>query len=272
MPNLLRLKLFTAPQTEMFNDPSPSELFEHLRDQGPDREKRYREKLALALGIIGWIIIGGSLNTVIFAALPLQIASPNWQLALIASLIDTSTTILFGLALIAISMLVNTSVVISKDALSLASIFAGYMALVLALAIPLQFYIGNKVLKGQAIQAAMNVSKLGEFYKSINAATSEAELRSYVNSLPNSPALPAKFDAPFPVIKARALENLTAQINATKTSAEIVASQSLQTFLKEAVRNTAQAILMVAGFSAIATLSKKGPNPITRFFAMLLDL
>jgi hypothetical protein len=41
--------------------------------------------------------------------------------------------------------------------------------------------------------------------KGISAVNSEAELRAYVASPPNAPALPAKFDAAFPVIKQGAI-------------------------------------------------------------------
>ena len=95
----------------------------------------------------------------------------------------------------------------------------------------------------------------------------EAELRAYVASLPNAPSLPAKFDAAFPVIKQRAIENLQAQINAGSENIALQKSESLQVFLKEAIRNTAQAILMATAFSALAALGgPKATNAITKLF------
>jgi hypothetical protein len=41
-------------------------------------------------------------------------------------------------------------------------------------------------------------------------------------------------------------------------------------FLKEAIRNTSQAILMAAAFSALANLSGKSGNAVTKFFYELL--
>ena len=72
------------------------------------------------------------------------------------------------------------------------------------------------------------------------------------------------------MIKERAIENIKAQINAAQNSIEIQKSQALQVFLKEAIRNTAQAILMAAAFSALANLSSSTNNAVTRFFCSLL--
>jgi len=87
-----------------------------------------------------------------------------------------------------------------------------------------------------------------------------------VASLPNPPALPTKFDAPFAVIKQRAIDNIQAQINGAGNNIEIQKSLAIQLFLKEAIRNTAQAILMAAAFSVFANLSSKARNSVTRFF------
>jgi len=72
------------------------------------------------------------------------------------------------------------------------------------------------------------------------------------------------------VIKKRAIENITAQINTAQNNLETQKSQALQVFLKEAIRNTAQAILMAAAFSALANLSSGTNNVVTRFFCSLL--
>jgi len=136
--------------------------------------------------------------------------------------------------------------------------------------IPLQFILGTRALNQQAIPAAEAVAKLKDIVKGINNVNSESELRAYVASLPNPPALPSKFDAAFPVIKERAIQNINAQINATVNNTELQKSQQLQVFLKEAVRNTAQAILMATAFSVLANLSGRASNIVTRFIYSLV--
>jgi len=77
-------------------------------------------------------------------------------------------------------------------------------------------------------------------------------------------------DAPFPVVRQRAIDNVTAQINTAMNNIEIQKSQSLQLFLTEAIRNTAKAILMAAAFSALAQLSVGTKNVVTKFFCALI--
>ena len=152
----------------------------------------------------------------------------------------------------------------------LVSRFAAWLAVLLLVIIPLQFILGTRVINQQAIPAAEAVTKLKDIVKGINNVNSESELRAYVASLPNPPALPSKFDAAFPVIKERAIQNINAQINATANNAELQKSQALQVFLKEAVRNTAQAILMATAFSILANLSGRASNIVTLFIYSLV--
>jgi hypothetical protein len=87
-----------------------------------------------------------------------------------------------------------------------------------------------------------------------------------VASLPNAPELPAKFDLPLPAIKAKAIESVESRINLQSNNLVDRKSQTLQAFLKEAIRNTAQSILMAAAFSSLANLNYRSMNLVTRFF------
>jgi hypothetical protein len=146
---------------------------------------------------------------------------------------------------------------------------ASWFAVVLVLLIPLQFFLGYRVLKNRTNSSTEAINKLKTIVNGISAVNSEAELRAYVASLPNAPALPAKFDAAFPVIKERAIDNIKAQINAGSENTALQQSESLQVFLKEAIRNTSLAILMAAAFSALAGLHSRSTNAIARFFQSL---
>ena len=132
--------------------------------------------------------------------------------------------------------------------------------------IPLQFFLGSRALNSQTIKTFEAINNLKGVVKGISAVNSEPELRAYVASLPNPPALPAKFDAAFPVIKQRAIDNISAQINAATYNIDIQKSQALQIFLKDGIRNTVQAVLMAAAFSVMANLSGKAGNVVTKFF------
>jgi hypothetical protein len=172
--------------------------------------------------------------------------------------------------LIALALLFNPKENILQKWQLMVIRLSGLFAIVMVLVIPLQFFLGSRALNGQTIRAFEAINNLKGIVTRISAINSEPELRVYVASLPNAPALPAKFDAAFPVIKQRAIENIKAQINAAQNNLEIQKSQALQVFLKEAIRNTAQAILMAAAFSALANLSSGTNNVVTRFFCSLL--
>lgn len=241
-----------------------------LTAESDARIRRLRSKSSLTLAILGWLVIGSALNSIIFASFPLRLATAEWQLNLIGSILSSSYNILIGSTLIIIAQLFNAQERTLQSWQVMVSRFAAWLAVLLLVIIPVQFFLGSRALKQQAIPAAEAVNKLKDIVKGIGNVNSEPELRSYVASLPNPPALPAKFDAAFPVIKERAIQNINAQINATVNNSELQKSQALQVFLREAVRNTAQAILMATAFSTLAGLSSRATNVVTRFISSLV--
>ena len=248
--------------------PAVEEL--HLtHESGFEGRSRLKAKTAVAISIIGWLLIGFSLNAIIFNSFPVKLATSEWQLNLIAALISSSPSLLIGGTLIALSLVFNPEAQILKDWNLTVARAASWLAILLVLIIPLQFYQGSRALKNQANSAYEAINKLKSISKAISGLNSEADLRLYVASLPNAPALPAKFDAAFPVIKQRAIENIQAQVNTATENLELQKSQAIQVFLKEAIRNTAQLILMAAAFSALAGLHSRSTNAIARFFQSL---
>jgi hypothetical protein len=247
-----------------------TEELESMAESDFTRRRRIRSKYSFTLALLGWLIVGSALNSIIFASFPLRIAAVEWQLNLIGSILSSSLNILIGSTLIIVAQLLNTKEKKLQNWQLIVSRFAAWLAVLLIIIIPLQFFLGSRALKQQAIPATEAVNKLKDIAKGISNVNSEPELRSYMASLPNPPALPSKFDAAFPVVKERAIQNINAQINATVNNAELQKSQALQVFLKEAVRNTAQAILMATAFSILANLSGRATNIVTRFIYSLI--
>jgi hypothetical protein len=247
-----------------------TEELELMAESDSVRRRNIRSRSSYALALLGWLLVGSSLNSVIFASFPLKLASAEWQLNLIGSILSTTFNILIGCTLIVVGQLFNTQDRALQKWQAIVSRFAAWLAVFLLLIVPLQFFLGSRVLKQQAIPAAEAISKLKSIVNGISATNSETELRSFVATLPNPPRLPAKFDAAFPVIKERAIVNINAQINGLTNNIDKQKSQALQLFLKEAVRNTSQAILMATAFSVLANLSGKATNLVTRFFYSLV--
>ena len=237
-----------------------------IHESGSQGRSRLYAKTALTIAIIGWLLIASSLNAMIFNSFPVKLATPEWQLNLIAALISSGPTLLIGATLITLSQIFNPEAQNLKNWNLIISRAASWLAVVLVLIIPLQFFLGSRALNNQTKSANEALNKLKTIAKGISALNSEDELRLYVATLPNAPALPAKFDAAFPVIKQRAIDNIQAQINTGIENTKLKNSQAVQIFLKEAIRNTAQAILMAAAFSALTALNSRSTNAITRLF------
>jgi hypothetical protein len=235
-----------------------------------DTSSRLKANVARALALIGWLLIGFNLNGIIFSSFPLKLAQPEWQLNFIAKLLSTSTSLLLSAILIILAQVFNPRNKILKDWNRTVTRLAALFAVLLVLSIPLQFYIGSRALKNQTNRAYEAMNNIKTLVKGINATNSETEFRLYLGSLPNQRTLPDKFDAPFPVIKQRALDNMQAQLNAATENMKTQKSQELQVFLAEAIRNTAQCILLAAAFSALAGINSQSSNIITRFFDGLL--
>ena len=235
-----------------------------------DGRNRLKVRTSRAIALIGWLLIGFNLNGVIFSSFPLKLAQPEWQLNLITKFLSISTSLLLSAMLITLALIFNPKEKILNDWNRLVTRLASLFAVALVLSIPLQFYLGSRALNNQNKSAYESIDNLKSIVKGINSTNSEIDLRLYVGSLPNQPRLPAKFDAPFPVIKQRAIEILQAQINAATENAKTGKSEALQVFLAEAIRNTAQCILIAAAFSALAGLNPRSANFVTKFFDSLI--
>jgi hypothetical protein len=113
--------------------------------------RRVRSKSSFALALLGWLIIGSALNSVIFASLPLKVAAVDWQLNLIGSLLSASFNFLIGATLIIITQLFNTKERILQNWQILVSRLAALFTILLLLFIPLQFALGSRALRQQSI-------------------------------------------------------------------------------------------------------------------------
>jgi hypothetical protein len=249
--------------------PMPIDEIGLISESDSDRRRRIWSQTSFAIAILGWLIIGTTLNTIIFNSFPLKLAAPEWQLSLISAFLSSCFAFLVGAILIALAPLFNPKDQMLLDWQRTMSRMAGLLAILMLLIIPLQFFLGSRALNGQTIKTIEAVNNFKGIAKRIGTINTEPELRAYVASLPNAPTLPAKFDAPYPVIKQRAIENITAQVNAATNNVEAQKSESLQLFLKEAIRNASQAVLMAAAFSALANLSANTRNVVTKFFHSL---
>jgi hypothetical protein len=117
------------------------EEFELLAESDFVKRRNIRSKSSFALALLGWLLIGSALNSVVFASLPLKLAAVDWQLNLIGSLLSTSFNFLIGATLIIIAQLFNTKESVLKKWQTLMSRAASWFTILLLLIIPLQFIV-----------------------------------------------------------------------------------------------------------------------------------
>lgn len=100
------------------------------------------------------------------------------------------------------------------------------------------------------------MDRLNGLVKGIAATQNEPALRAYLFSLPDPPNLPARFDAPFEVIRQRALSNLKARIYAESNLYSRRKARNTLQFFIECVRNGLQCLVLAIGFAAIVRLAR----------------
>jgi hypothetical protein len=210
--------------------------------------------------LAGWALIGSALNTILFSALPLKLAESAWQLKMIGQTLSSSTFLLIGVLLVCCARTLNPSDTSLRSRADLLRVLAGWFAILLILFIPLQLYAGIRALRQLEATEDQALSELRKTILIVKSTTTEDELRSYLASLPDQPPLPARFDAPFQIVKERGLATLSANLNAATNRSELQRSQRWQTFIAEATRNAVHALLMAIGFNGFAIARDGGPS------------
>ena len=120
--------------------------------------------------------------------------------------------------------------------------------------IPIQIFSGIKALQARTQSILGEVIDLKNIIKGIRSTGNEVELRAFMASLPNPPKLPARFDAPFSVIKGNAILNLEGTVNRALNDMETQKRNNLQVLIVEGARNSIQFLLLSAGFAMVAGL------------------
>jgi hypothetical protein len=228
---------------------------------GGERNKnRLKPLTARSLAIGGFALMAASLNSLVFAILPLQLASPDWLLRVISALLASSLQLLVGTLILLVARLFS-----SRD-LKLAKRVVGiekaarWWGILLLLTIPLQIYAGTTTVDRQEVVENKAIEQMRRFIETFKATNDESQLRSVIASLPNAPTLPPRFDAPFPVIKDRVLTNLNSRLNAALNERSRLNPQRWQSFIADSIRNGIQAGFLGMAFLAITKYHDKAEN------------
>ena len=183
-------------------------------------------------------------------ALPLRFADASWQLSFISLLLSSGAMALLGFLLVCLARLFNPADrQITRRTLLLRTL-ASWIALGWVLLIPLQLFIGMRLINTQASNEIEAIRKLEAVAGAVRNASSEAELRAALRQMPNQPLL-APLTVPLEVGKANVLAEFRKSINAAKNRQQEGSSTRWQTWMREAFRNSLQSLLLALGFLAI---------------------
>ena len=225
--------------------------------------------LYLALG--GWTVILSAVTSFMFAILPPKLGQPVWQLNVISTLLGASANILIGSLLISLARLFNPKDSQLKKNAAFIRKLAGFIAVLMLVLIPFSLFAGSRAIKANEAASKIALKEWKKQLRAVQSLSSEADIRSWAASLPEPPLLPAVFDAPFPVIKNRMIDNLTGKVNSVQSQIEQNFRGQWVGFLPDFARNSIQALLMAMAFSALSS-DGSGRNILLSTFRKLTGL
>lgn len=219
---------------------------DEIRKEGIAREwasgARYTYWVGLALL--------GSFLTGLINALPPRLLDPAWQLNLIGLLLSSGGIALIGALLICLARVFDQNDRQIQKRAQLVRNLATWVALGWLLLIPLQLFLGVRLINSQGSSELGQIEAIERVAKAVRDANSEFELRKAMAQVPNQPPLPP-LTVPLPVAKANLLAQFQKTINTAKNNQDLGSSNRLQIWLKEAFRNSLQSLMLTMGFLAI---------------------
>ena len=239
---------------------------------GGRQKNRLKPLTARSLAVGGLALMAVSLNSLLFALVPLQLTSPDWLLKVINALLANSLQLLLGILMLLVARLFN-----GRD-LKLAKRVAGietaarWWGILLLLSIPLQIYAGTTSIEQREASENTNVMQLRQMLEMIKTAKDESQLRQAAAGNPSLPNLPSlsmllrspnlpnlapKFEAPFPVAKERIIANLNSKLDAALNEGLRLNPERWQSFIADAIRNGIQASLLATAFLRITKYQNK---------------
>ena len=236
-------------------------MSDHPWRQNTPVEGRHQNRLkppaARSLAIGGLVLMAASLNSLVFALLPLQLTSPDWLLRVINALLASSLQLLLGILVLLVARMFHGRDLKLAKRLDWIEKGARWWGILLLLSIPLQIYAGTTSIEQQEANENKNIMQMRQTLSLIKTADDESQLRRVAAGNPSLPTLPPQLDAAFPVVKDRMVANLTTKLNAALNEPSRRNPQRWQSFFADAIRNGIQAGLLATAFFRITKYHNK---------------
>lgn len=208
---------------------------------------------------VGLVLLGTFLVSLL-NAIPPRFTDPSWQLTLISLVLGSGGVSLLGALLVCIAYLFNRRDQDIVRRSRLVRTLATWVALGWLLLIPLQLFIGVRLINNQARQEVAQIQNLESIARAVRNSTSEDDLRAALAKVPNQPPLP-RLTIPLEIAKANLLAQFQKTINAAENRQKEGGSNRWQTWIKEAFRNSLQSLLLGVGYLAIGKNRVLNPGP-----------
>lgn len=198
---------------------------------------------------VGVVLLGTFLTSLI-NAVPPRLADTAWQLNLISLLLASGAITLIGALLVCLARTFDQSDRQLLNRAQLVRKLAPWVATGWLLLIPVQLFLGVRLINNQASTERAQLQILERSARDVRNANSEMDLRSALAQLPNEPP-PPRLTVPLEVAKANVLAQFQKTINAAKNNLDQRNTARWENWVKEAFRNTLQGLLLTLGFLAL---------------------
>jgi hypothetical protein len=235
----------------------PSAIPQDSREQS----RKQHAEFAWVMHWVGVAILAYFLIDLVFQAWPVALLQPAWLDRMIGFLVSRSLTPLTGVLLVAGASILDPHSTPLANRATLLRRLASWVAVGYLLLIPVQIYSGAKLLQARKQETNQLVAQAARSAEAIRQSTTPAELRRAYEQLPGNKApLPEQFPQPFPVIRERLAEAITAKTNRAEYEFGNNMSSVWQRSLALALGNTLRMLIFFLGFAAIGRRSSEHPT------------
>ena len=192
-----------------------------------------------------------ALNSLLFEVFPLQLLDPLWQLKLIGQVLAVIMPALVGMLVIHLAANINTKNTDLYNNAQLARKVAIWIAMILFLFIPIQFYAGAKVVQRMKNVDSSEVTTIRQFVRRLRMTQSEAQMRALAASIADPPVLPDKLEGTFAQVRGDWAQRLANTANQKEELSAKKYNATWQAYLANSIRNSIQCFLFAFAFLTI---------------------
>ena len=235
-------------------------------NDGPTTGIHSSVPLARWLSIFSTTLLGVFLAAVLTTAVPPRLMDPQWQLALVAALVNNATAAVLAALLLALAVWIHPFSERLRGRLRLFRRWALAASLGFLLLVPLQGYASwrfyTTITSQQQQQSSESSRKLVELRSAIASASSHQQLQAAVKKLfgPNAGLSPGEFRTPMPELRQQLLAKAEAAGQEISRRIEAQAATKPDLLLKETARIALASVAYAVGFAFFSGALPRGQS------------